>query len=94
MTATYLFGSFRMQNLSNVQLSISTETKGSTYTDVQLIAHRLIKLEAGTTKDTRVRDLSCCTGKCHQLIALILVSGITELEFLSHVPFADLLHTS
>lgn len=40
-----------MQNLSNVQLSISTETKGSTYTDVQLIAHRLIKLEAGTTKD-------------------------------------------
>lgn len=65
MTATYLFGSLRMQNLSNVQLSISTETKGSTYTDVQLIAHRLIKLEAGTTKDTRVRDLSCCMRKCH-----------------------------
>lgn len=40
-----------MQNLPNVQLSVSTETEGGTYTNVQLIAHGLIKLKAGTTKD-------------------------------------------
>jgi len=50
-----------VQNLSNVQLSISTETEGSTYTNVQLIAHRLIKLKAGTTRDIHVKDQSGCT---------------------------------
>lgn len=56
-TTTYLFGSFRVQNLPDVQLSISTETEGSTYTNVQLIAHGLIKLKAGTTEDIHVKDI-------------------------------------
>lgn len=56
-TTTYLFGSFRVKNLPNVQLSISTETERSTHTNVQLIAHRLIKLLAGTRKDIHVTKI-------------------------------------
>lgn len=76
-----------MQNLSNVQLPISTETEGSTYTNVQLIAHGLVKLKAGTTKDMHVRDQSCCRRKCHQLAVLNLVSRIIGLEFLFEQAF-------
>lgn len=71
-----------MQNLPNVQLPISTETEGSTHTNVQLIAHGLIKLKAGTTKGMHVRDQSGCRRKCHQSTVLNLVSRITGLELL------------
>lgn len=72
-----------MQNLPNVQLSISTETEGSTYTNVQLIAHRLIKLKAGTTKDRHVKTSEWLREAVLSFsIMLFLGSRNMELEFL------------
>lgn len=72
-----------MQNLPNVQLPISTETERSTYTNVQFIAHRLIKLKAGTTKDTCKRQEWLCQAVSSAVDILFQGSRNMELEFLS-----------